>query len=429
MDFNLLDSVKGLISGDLVSKIASSLGESQGGVEKAISGSIPTVLTGLLNHAGTQGGGANILNMATQASQSGLLGNLEGMLGGNSAGSGIAGMASNLFGDKFAGISRMISGFSGINESSASSVLGMIAPAALAALGGHAVANNLGAQGVTDLLHSQKDSIVNSVPAGLNVASALGHNSLSDISGKLQGMVSSASSNIKAAAANAGHVVQEAEQKAGGMKFLAPILIGLVLLGLLYFLLKGCNKSGGNAVVDSTKAMVDTAKAVVKSVDTAKVSAPVSMKVKLPNGTELDAYKGGIEDRLVAFLGTDYKKLGADSLKKIWFDFDNLNFKTGSAELTPESQKQVDNITAILKAFPDVKLKVGGYTDKVGVEAANVKLSQSRADRVKADLEKSGVGKQITEAQGYGSEFAKFPATAPEADRVKDRHVSVSVRM
>ena len=86
----------------------------------------------------------------------------------------------------------------------------------------------------------------------------------------------------------------------------------------------------------------------------------VSIKVKLPNGTELDAYQNGIEDQLVTFLESDYTKLGEDSLKKIWFNFDNLNFKTGSAEITPESQHQIDNIAAILKAFPKSKDQSGG---------------------------------------------------------------------
>ena len=154
-----------------------------------------------------------------------------------------------------------------------------------------------------------------------------------------------------------------------------------------------------------------------------------SFKVKLANGVEIDALKAGIEDKLVAFLGTNYKALGADSLKKIWFDFDNLNFKTGSAELTAESQKQVDNMTAILKAYPAVKLKIGGYTDKVGDEAKNKKLSGDRAAAVKDALAKAGVGAQVTDAEGYGSAMAKYAADAPEADRVKDRHVSVSLRL
>lgn len=428
MSFNLLDSIKGLISDDIIGKIAVSLGESSNGVEKAISGAIPTVLTGLLHHASAEGGSQNILNMASDAHKSGIVNNTEGLIGSLTT-SPIGNMASSLFGDKLSGITRMISGFSGINETSAASVLGMIAPVALGALGGHAAVNHLDSNGISNFLDSQKDSILQSVPQGLPLATTLGHHTLEDITGKFKNMISNMEGGIKSGSQKVVDTINETEKRTGGFsRYILPLILGLILIGLLYYFLKGCK--GPSKVATST----DTVKAI--STDTTKmnekvdtITKPVSLKVKLPNGTELDAFKGGIEDRLVAFLGTDYKKLGADSLKKIWFDFDNLNFKTGSSELTPESQKQVDNIAAILKAFPTVKLKIGGYTDKTGSETENLKLSQSRAETVKADLEKSGIGKQITEASGYGSTFAKFLASASESLRVKDRHVSVSVRL
>ncbi len=152
-----------------------------------------------------------------------------------------------------------------------------------------------------------------------------------------------------------------------------------------------------------------------------------SLKLSLPGNIELDAYKGGIEDQLINFIKNGYDNFSDDSLKKIWFDFDHINFKTGSAELTPESKHQVENLTAILKAYPTLKLKIGGYTDKTGNEAVNKKLSADRANAVKAALTDGGVGTQLTGAEGYGSEFAKFAADAPESDRIKDRRIAVRI--
>jgi outer membrane protein OmpA-like peptidoglycan-associated protein len=43
-------------------------------------------------------------------------------------------------------------------------------------------------------------------------------------------------------------------------------------------------------------------------------------------------------------------------------------------------------------------------------------------------LQDAGVGAQVVKAEGYGSQYAKYPATAPEEDRIKDRRVAVSVR-
>lgn len=148
--------------------------------------------------------------------------------------------------------------------------------------------------------------------------------------------------------------------------------------------------------------------------------------VTLPNGTKLQAFPGGIEDQLVKFIQSDEYKNGTnDTLKTKWFDFDDLNFKFGTGELEATSQRQLDNIVAILKAFPDVKIKIGGYTDKKGDDATNKKLSDTRAKAVKAKLEAAGVGAQVPEAEGYGEEQAKVAETATDAERAVDRKTSV----
>ncbi len=150
-----------------------------------------------------------------------------------------------------------------------------------------------------------------------------------------------------------------------------------------------------------------------------------SVRVGLPGGIEIDALKGGIEDKLVAFLNDASTKGGKD----VWFDFDNLNFKTGSAELTQESYAQVQNIAAILKAYSKLKIKIGGYTDKTGDSLTNLKLSQARADAVLEGLKKMNADeKQIVGAEGYGPQYAKAAVDAPDEERKKDRRISLGVR-
>ena len=150
-----------------------------------------------------------------------------------------------------------------------------------------------------------------------------------------------------------------------------------------------------------------------------------SIKVTLPGGIEIEALKGGIEDKLVAFLNDANSKAGKD----VWFDFDNLNFKTNSAEITAESNMQVQNIAAILKTYPKLKIKIGGYTDKTGDSAANLELSQERADAVLEALKKTNVkAEQLVGAEGYGSQYARASADAPDEERKKDRRISLGVR-
>lgn len=163
------------------------------------------------------------------------------------------------------------------------------------------------------------------------------------------------------------------------------------------------------------------------TVSASTTEAPRTLtEVALPDGKKLQAYPGGIEDQLIKFIESDeYKNATADSLKNKWFNFDDLNFKFGTTELVPESKRQLDNIVAILKAFPSVKIKIAGYTDKKGDEAANKKLSDDRAKAVQAALGKSGVGAQVPEAEGYGEEFATVPETASDKEREADRKTSV----
>ena len=430
MSFNLLDAAKGLFTNELVSKASSFLGESEGGVTKAINGILPAVISGITQRASSADGAAGILNMATEQHQSGLLDNISGFLGGDN-GSMLtkgAGLLSGLFGDKVGGITSLISNFAGIKGSSVTSLLGMAAPMVLGLLGKHASTTGLNASGLASMLSSQSGAVAGAMPAGLNLSSVF-----SGAAGKATAAVHTATSSAKYAA-------EEISENTGGpLKWLLPVLaLALAAAAAWYFMGKGCGKNDGSTVNTADTALhATTGENAAVAGDTAAIGAAEgatsgasheSMKVKLPGGIELDAYKGGIEDKLVSFLTSNWSDLGEDSLKKIWFDFDNLNFKTASAELLPESEKQLDNITAILKAFPMTKIKIGGYTDATGDAAKNLKLSDDRAKAAKAGLDKRGVGAQVTGAEGYGSQFAKFPATASEADRITDRHVSLSVR-
>jgi len=129
-----------------------------------------------------------------------------------------------------------------------------------------------------------------------------------------------------------------------------------------------------------------------------------------------------VEARLVTYLNDSSAPLSDTT----WFDFDRLLFDTGKATLQPASEDQLTNIAAILKAYPQVKIRIGGYTDNTGDSAANVQLSEERADNVMAELARLGIDPARMTAKGYG-DADPIADNSTEEGRQKNRRISLRV--
>ncbi len=155
----------------------------------------------------------------------------------------------------------------------------------------------------------------------------------------------------------------------------------------------------------------------------AQTTSPSLTKLALAGGTEIEAAATGVENQLLAFIND----ASAEIDKGKWFDFDRLNFETGSARLTADSKAQVDNIAAILRAFPSVNIKIGGYTDNTGNAAKNIELSDARAKAVVDALVATGIAGDRLEHEGYGDRHP-IADNATADGRAKNRRIAVSVR-
>lgn len=163
------------------------------------------------------------------------------------------------------------------------------------------------------------------------------------------------------------------------------------------------------------KAVSDAAKAVMDKLGK-------FLAVKLPNGVELNVPEFGVERKLIAFIEDKGKPVD----KTTWFSFDRLDFETGSATLKPSSAEQLKNIAEIMKAYPKVKMKIGGYTDNVGNADANLKLSRKRAENTMQEIVKLGVDAKRLEAEGYGEKHPVADNSAEEG-RAKNRRIDLRV--
>ena len=426
MALNIIDLIKGQLGPALISQAASQLGESESGISKAISGLLPAVVGGMANNADQPG----VLDSITGAASSGMLGNL---LGGSTNNSLITTVLTAIFGDKIGGIINAISTFSGVSNNSSTSLLNMVTGATLGSVGKYAADNNLGASGVTSLLHDQKGIVSSLLPAGLSLASLGVGNMFDGTEADKVKVTSFDQPKPEKVEVNRGgnvHTTPTPENNndnEGGSiwKWLLPLL----LLGLAgWFLWNNYNKDKTEEVVtnDNTEIVADSTPGMVN--DSAMMVTPVREVTDIDlNGKMIKGYSNGMEASMINFLKADsYKNVDDAALKDTWYDFDNVNFKIGSAtELEAGSEGQIQNLAAILKAYPNAKIKIGGYTDMTGDAAQNKDLSQKRADFIKSELGKLGVAAQVAGAEGYGSEFAKVPATASNDERASDRKMAV----
>jgi outer membrane protein OmpA-like peptidoglycan-associated protein len=399
MSFNLVESVKEIFAGDMTNKIAGTLGESSMNVQQALQGIIPSMLTGILLKV-ESGDAQETLNLATDASRIDILFNLNSLASGGGSSRGMD-YLKNLFGEKTTSLSESVSAYSGIGVQSASSLMSIAAPAALGVLGKHILDTNMNASGLRSFLNGHKKKILNAMPTSLFLEGILGIDKLSGIAEKFS-------------------TTEVPENKARpGSKWILPLILGLIAFGVIWYF------------VNMQKTIVSPPKTVTDTVVTARDTAAETRdsvnpnSIKLPDGTQLTAKKGSLEDQLVNF----FNDPGSKPSRRFPFNFDQLNFNNGTAVISNESMTQVQNVALILKAYPKAKIKIGGFNDKGGDSTENRALSESRAAAVAAALKSAGISRdQVVSAEGFGSDFAKYPADAADTLRAKDRRISISIR-
>jgi OOP family OmpA-OmpF porin len=84
------------------------------------------------------------------------------------------------------------------------------------------------------------------------------------------------------------------------------------------------------------------------------------------------------------------------------YTLSNLQFESGKSLIKPVSYKLLDDLAEIMTLKPEMKIEIAGHTDSDGDDAANLALSQQRADAVRNYLLKKGIAGSRIVAHGYG---------------------------
>lgn len=408
----LLNQVANEFGGDALNRIASTIGESPGKIRTALSDMLPVLLGGLASKAQTQEGAHELLDVihrdhldseqyehvADAIKPPDALGNLM------STG---APLLDKVLPGKTGAVSDWVASHAGIKPTASKSLMSLVLPLVLGLIGRRVGGG--GASGLKNLL-GRPLGFVQDAPAGL--ASILG----------LGGAASSVFGATPFSPSDEAPGGQGLSSAAAGpsplppRKWLVPLLL---LLGLIALLLYFMNRNVPTPT--QSAAPVATAPAANESV-AGGGGLGAFIDRRLPNGVMLRIPANGVENKLLAFIEDPSQPVSPTT----WFSFDRVEFDSSAATLKTSSQEQLRNIAEIMKAYPQVAVKFGGYTDNTGSPEQNLALSGNRASRAMNQVVALGVDPSRLTAEGYGEQHPVADNATAEG-RQRNRRVDINV--
>ena len=105
-------------------------------------------------------------------------------------------------------------------------------------------------------------------------------------------------------------------------------------------------------------------------------------------------------------------------------DIYGINFDIGKSTVKPESFPIIEQISTYLVAHPQMNILIEGHTDNTGSDELNLKLSDDRAQSIKAEIVKRGVDASRMETKGFGSS-KPIADNKTAAGRTQNRRVTI----
>ena len=412
---DLLGQITNIFRGDNLNGIASLIGESPGKTQTALGSIAPALLATVAHKASTTEGANELLQIMKQneldkvgpvdlsTTSSGTVNNL--ITSGKS-------ILNSLLGTRASSAMDWVSQNSGINRASSSSLFGLAVPVVLGFIGRKVFSGTGGVSALQSLLGNPR-SYLQTVPAGLTSALGLGD----DVSAPRR------MPTIERPVEPVDTSYVRPTLGSPWWRWVLPLALLIGALALLAYFLSP-RPAVPTPVVETTQPAAPPA--------TIPVTAPVATAVSnalgafldktLPNGLALHIPSNGVESKLLAFIEDPARAVDKDT----WFSFDRLEFESDSAKLKPSSHEQLANIASIMKAYPNVSIKIGGYTDNSGNPAHNLELSQARANATMNELANLGIAKSRLAAEGYGEQFP-VADNSTEEGRQRNRRIDIRV--
>ena len=133
--------------------------------------------------------------------------------------------------------------------------------------------------------------------------------------------------------------------------------------------------------------------------------------------------RGGIGESLLKFLEDD-----APDYMQTALVFRHQDFAQEVAQgLSPAKLNELEELAAVLIAFPSMKVEIAGNSDERADTLKSVQTSTAEAEAVRGILIRLGVPREQVLAKGYGFQFPITDNATPEA-RAKNRRVELFIR-
>jgi outer membrane protein OmpA-like peptidoglycan-associated protein len=116
----------------------------------------------------------------------------------------------------------------------------------------------------------------------------------------------------------------------------------------------------------------------------------------------------------------------SETARGLIVNMSDVLFDTGKYTLKPGTQISLAKVAGILQSYPGLKVQVEGYTDSVGGDDLNQKLSENRAGAVKDFLVSQGVSQNNITSQGFGKNNP-VADNSTSAGRAQNRRVNLVV--
>jgi OmpA-OmpF porin, OOP family len=402
MSSSILTPIMSMLDTHGVTNLSARLGEPEPAVSNGIMSSVAAMIGGLANKADQPSSMRQIFDLVSSAPSDVNVSNLvSAALSSGGAAAATSPLLetgkkllSMIFGDKQNAVSNAVGRTSGLSSSTAGQLMGMAAPLLLSVLGRRVREGGLTASSLRSDLVAEAAGIKQLLPTGFT-----------NLLGSVTQPVADASRAVAFGAQ---------ETARSSWRWVWPIAAVAALL----FAFWGLNRATRRVDVGQVSNVVSS---TAERMRVAVADLGEFIIRKLPGNIDLRIPERGVEGRLLSFIESSSTASNAT-----WFDFDRLVFDTDSATLRPESQEQLQNIATILKAYPRVRVKIGGYTDNTGAADANLKLSQARASNVVAELTRLGVSSDRLQAEGYGAQHP-VADNSTEEGRSKNRRISIRV--